>query len=130
MISIKITGVNEIVRELNRKVQDLPRTKMMVYEELAKDMVKNMKTYAHTDSGRMKNSIGKEQIGNVMYVKVTAPYAIYENRRRGVKKIRKGKRRGSGVGTTHDFATKAFVQTQRNSIVTMKKLYDRVMRRR
>jgi Bacteriophage protein of unknown function (DUF646). len=100
-ISINITGLDEIISNLERMRSESPNIIHDILQHGSDFMANQMRANAHVVTGRMKGSINNHVAGNEGVVEVPVPYAQIENKRVGSK---------PGFGP-HDFADRALSAT-------------------
>ena len=100
-ISITVEGLDDAINGINQVIQDMSTTKRNALQNVSDFFVQELKFNAHVISGDMKNSVRSQQVTDSQYlVEVGAPYAAYENRRKGNKGM-------SVLKGPHDFADRA-----------------------
>ena len=115
MIKITVVGLDQIINNINRIAEGLPRESSTVVNEVANELANEMRSRAHVVTGAMKASIRVGFSGtNAASVSVGVPYASYENRRGGVK---------MGYGP-HNFADQALQTVQANAPNKIKLHFD------
>ena len=115
-ITITIDGIDEIISGLNNIISGLDSTKHSALQEGSDFMANQMRNNAHVISGRMKASISNSVSADTATIDVSAPYALYENRRVG------------GPKAPHDFADRALSTTEQQFPNIVGKIYSNLFR--
>jgi hypothetical protein len=120
-ITFTIEGFQERISALSTIDAKIHQANDTIYREVSDFMVSEMRTNAHVSEttrthagGFMKSSIGSNITSTGAEVFVSAPYAVYENARGGIK---------AGYGP-HNFADMAANKTQQIATQVVKREYD------
>jgi len=101
-INITVTGLDQIILDLDRKGIDLQEAVRNIHINTGNFLARELRNNAHQITGNLRNSIILDYADDTgASVSVTAPYAVYENRRPGSK---------LGYGP-HNFADRAISTT-------------------
>ena len=113
-VVLRVEGLDQRLVAVDEILRGMQQAKIDTVQELGDYMANTMKSGAHVITGRMMGSINNVVVGEQAIVSVPVPYAIYENRRAGIK---------SGYGP-HNFADRALEATQQIAPETVKRHYD------